>query len=82
MGWLTESAFIPKESKKIQIEQSSSSMVTLKAKILEEKAKLTANKGINNGNAGLLKIGQKKDLFAKAASEMKNTGVEGRALRD
>lgn len=58
MGWLTESAFLPKESKKIQVEQSSSSMVTLKAKILEEKAKLNAGK---TNNAGVLKISHKKD---------------------
>lgn len=43
LGWLTESAFIPKESKKINVD-SSSTLVTLKAKILEEKAKLNAPK--------------------------------------
>jgi hypothetical protein len=41
LGWLTESAFLPKESKKIQID-SSSSLVTLKAQILEKKAQLNA----------------------------------------
>ena len=42
MGWLTESALIPKESKKIKVD--SSSFVDLKAKILEESAKLTKKK--------------------------------------
>ena len=40
LGWLTESAFLPKESKKIKVEQNSA-LVNLKAKILEEKARLT-----------------------------------------
>ena len=39
LGWLTESAFLPKESKKLKVD-SSSSLVALKAKILEDKAKL------------------------------------------
>lgn len=40
LGWLTESALLPKkESKKINVSQNSS-LVDLKAKILEEKAKL------------------------------------------
>ena len=40
MGWMTESAFIPKESKKINMD-SHSSLVNLKAKLLEERARLT-----------------------------------------
>jgi hypothetical protein len=39
LGWLTESAFLPKESKKIKIEQTSS-LVNLKAKLLEQKVQL------------------------------------------
>lgn len=41
MGWLTESAFQPKESKKIDLD-SHSSLVSLKAKLLEERARLTS----------------------------------------
>lgn len=44
MGWLTESAFLPKESKKIMVDNTQS-LVTLKAKILEEKTKLTKGLG-------------------------------------
>ena len=39
LGWLTESAFLPKEAKKIKIEQTSS-LVNLKAKLLEQKTQL------------------------------------------
>ncbi len=51
MGWLTESSFIPKESKKINLE-SHSSLVNLKAKLLEAKSNLTkapvvANPGVS-----------------------------------
>jgi hypothetical protein len=42
MGWLTESAFQPKESKKINLD-SHSSLVSLKVKLLEEKARLTSS---------------------------------------
>lgn len=43
LGWITESAFIPKESKKISVGQNSS-LIDLKAKIIEEKAKLSKRK--------------------------------------
>ena len=42
LGWLTESAIIPKKSKDIKVE--SNTLVDLKAKILEEKTKLTQRK--------------------------------------
>lgn len=38
MGWLTESSFLPKESKKIKVD--SNSLVDLKAKIAEQKSNL------------------------------------------
>ena len=41
LGWLTESAFQPKKSKEIKVDQNSS-LVNLKAKILEDKAKLNS----------------------------------------
>lgn len=37
MGWLTESSFIPKESKKIKVD--SNTLVDLRAKIAEQKSK-------------------------------------------
>ncbi len=39
MGWLTESTFLPQESKKIKVDNSS--FLDLKAKIMEGKAKLS-----------------------------------------
>ena len=65
MGWLTESAFQPKESKKINLD-SHSSLVSLKVKLLEEKARLTSS----------LKLPQ-KPLVTKV-----NPDVEKRAARD
>lgn len=43
IGWTTQSSFLPKESKKINVGQNSS-LVDLKAKIIEEKAKLLKKK--------------------------------------
>ena len=56
MGWLTESAFIPKESKKINLD-SHSSLINLKAKLLEEKTRLSTkvitSKELTNKNQGV-----------------------------
>ena len=45
MGWLTESAFIPKESKKLNL-GSHSSLVNLKAKLLEERTRLSSKQNL------------------------------------
>lgn len=77
LGWLTESAFIPKESKKINVGQNSS-LVDLKAKILEEKAKLS-KKQDGTINSEQLALQKKKDLFK---GEKRNLGIEERIKRD
>lgn len=76
LGWLTESAFLPqKESKKITVGQNSS-LVDLKAKILEEKAKLTRKH--ETGQTIVSSNYKKKDIF----KQEKNKGVEDRNNRD
>ena len=85
LGWLTESAFLPKESKKINVGQNSS-LVDLKAKILEEKAKLT-KKATGQGEGDLTtqlrnKRDRKEMEKLKAAAQSQNKGIEDRMRRD
>jgi len=76
LGWLTESALLPKkESKKITVNQNSS-LVDLKAKILEEKAKLA--KKFESQDQRIISR-EKKNLFKDGH---KNKGVEDRMKRD
>ena len=78
MGWLTESAFIPKESKKINLDQHSS-LVNLKAKLLEERTRLSQKQSQPQApqvskNAGVeeraLKDAQHKPPEAMSATEI------------
>ncbi|CDW89174.1 UNKNOWN [Stylonychia lemnae] len=83
LGWTTQSAFIPKESKKISVAQNSS-LIDLKAKIIEEKAKLTQsreNKIDANKQQFYLK---RKDLFKGGQQKLQdqNKGIEQRLLKD
>ena len=85
LGWLTESAFLSKESKKINVGQNSS-LVDLKAKILEEKAKLT-KKATGQGEGDLAtQLRNKRDRKEleklKAAALSQNKGIEDRMRRD
>ncbi len=67
LGWLTESAFLPKEAKKIKVEQTSS-LVNLKAKLLEQKTQLK-------------QMGSWTQTFVVEGPKQ-NSGVEERAKRD
>lgn len=73
LGWLTESAFLPKDSKKINVE--SNSLVNLNAKILEEKSKISKKK---DGEVIQAPAKKKGDLF----KDNKNSGILERIKRD
>ena len=74
MGWMTESAFIPKESKKIELE-SHSTLVNLKAKLLEERARLST-RAINQPPAIVKNPGVEARALKDAESKRIFTPVE------
>eukprot|EP00347_Sterkiella_histriomuscorum_P002184 403369142 len=80
LGWTTQSSFLPKESKKINVAQNSS-LVDLKAKIIEEKAKLF-NKTSTNPNEIPQQYQKRKDLFQGGMKQLQNKGIDERMKRD
>lgn len=75
LGWITESALLPKQSKKITVEGNS--LVDLNAKILEEKSKILKKK--EGGEMFKKKRDKKKGEIFK---ETKNVGIEDRMKKD